>query len=41
LLNNAAFGGGWHDRVDERQVRRLIINSLVLLADGRRLAAHG
>jgi hypothetical protein len=40
LLTNAAFGGGWDDRVDERQVRRLIIKGLVLLAEGRRLAAH-
>jgi hypothetical protein len=40
LLNNAAFGGGWGDRVDERQVRRLIVKGLVLLAEGRRLAAH-
>jgi len=41
LLNNAAFGGGWADRVDERQVRRLIVKGLVLLTQGRALAAHG
>jgi hypothetical protein len=40
LLNSAAFGGGWGDRVDEREVRRLIVKGLVLLADGRRLAAQ-
>jgi hypothetical protein len=41
LLHDAAFGRGWGDRIDERQVRRLVIRGLVLLADGRALAAHG
>jgi hypothetical protein len=41
LLHDAAFGRGWGDRIDERQVRRLILQGVVLLADGRGLAAHG
>jgi hypothetical protein len=41
LLHDAAFGRGWGDRIDERQVRRLILQGVVLLADGRALAAHG
>jgi hypothetical protein len=39
LLTNAAFGGG-HGRFDEQQARRLIFRGLVLLAQGRALAAH-
>jgi hypothetical protein len=41
VLHDAAFGGGWRDRIDERQVRRLTFQGLVLLAEGRGLAAHG
>ena len=41
LLHDAAFGRGWGDRIDERQVRRLILQGVVLLADGKGLAAHG
>jgi hypothetical protein len=41
LLHDAAFGRGWGDRIDERQVRRLILQGVVLLADGSELAAHG
>jgi hypothetical protein len=41
LLHDAAFGRGWGDRIDERQVRRLILQGVLLLAEGRGLAAHG
>jgi hypothetical protein len=41
VLNDAAFGGDWRDRIDERRLRRLIFQGVVLLAEGRRLAAHG
>ena len=41
VLNDTAFGGGWRDRTDERTLRRLIIQGVSLLAEGRRLAAHG
>jgi hypothetical protein len=37
LLTNAAFGPG---HFDERQARRLIVQGIVLLAQGRALAAH-
>ncbi len=40
LLTNAAFGDR-HGRVDERRARRLIVQGIVLLAQGRALAAHG
>jgi len=40
LLTNAAFGSG-HGHVDARRARRLIIQGIVLLAQGRALAAHG
>ena len=39
LLTNAAFGNG-HGHFDEHQARRLIVQGIVLLADGRALAAH-
>ena len=41
VLNDAAFGGGWRDRTDERTLRRLIVQGVILLADGRSLAEHG
>jgi hypothetical protein len=40
LLTNAAFGPG-HGHFDERQARRLIVQGIVLLVQGRALAAHG
>jgi hypothetical protein len=40
VLTTAAFGGG-HGQLDERRLRRLIVQGLVLLAQGRSLAAHG
>jgi hypothetical protein len=40
VLHDAAFGGGRGDRIDERQVRRLTFQGLVLLDEGSRLAAH-
>jgi hypothetical protein len=40
LLTNAAFGHG-HGHFDARRARRLIVQGIVLLAQGRALAAHG
>jgi len=39
VLANAAFGAG-HGHFDERRARRLIIQGIVLLAQGRELATH-
>jgi hypothetical protein len=42
VLSDASFGGGWGwgDRVDERRLRRLIVQGVVLLAQSHALAAH-
>jgi hypothetical protein len=41
VLNDAAFGGRWGDRIDGRELRRLTLEGIAVLADGSTLAAHG
>jgi hypothetical protein len=42
VLTDASFGSGWGwgDRVDERRLRRLIVQGVVLLAQSHALAGH-